>query len=376
MLLFNLCYLLANSLAQQQHIIRDIALPFERNTPFIEWMVIPYLSSGIFFVWSFLQVESREQLRVLSQRLLLATVCASLIFFLYPLRFSLERPALTSSLFAPLFHFLSLIDKPYNQLPSLHVAYCLIFWQSLHPTLKRQASKIILAGCLFLVAASTLFTYQHHLLDLVGGLALAAAAIRLIPAGHSQVKVGFYYTMAAAVVFMAGVLVLHSWLAGYLCISMLLVALAYQRRDRFFLPKRNGKHTWLAWLMYAPYLSGYWLTWLAVRFRERHRPAFIQFSNHLWIGRRLSEDEAGHLPPESSIIDLSCELGETAALRSRIYLYFPLLDLVTPEPAVMEEIAAAIRQEIAAGHSVYLHCAMGYSRCILLAKYTFADTKP
>src|ERR1035437_11092281 len=76
---FNVCYLLGNTLAQQQAITRHVALPFETQIPFLQWMIVPYLSSGLFFCLSFAWVRSVDQLSVLSQRLLLATVLASLV---------------------------------------------------------------------------------------------------------------------------------------------------------------------------------------------------------------------------------------------------------------------------------------------------------
>lgn len=49
-LVFSLCYLLANALAQQRGTTRHIALAWEVHTPFWPWMVLPYASSGILLV--------------------------------------------------------------------------------------------------------------------------------------------------------------------------------------------------------------------------------------------------------------------------------------------------------------------------------------
>lgn len=66
--LFSLCYPLANLAAQRAHASRHVALAF---------------------AW----VRSADDLRVLSRRMLLASVAASLVFLLYPLQFSVARPA-------------------------------------------------------------------------------------------------------------------------------------------------------------------------------------------------------------------------------------------------------------------------------------------
>jgi len=94
----------------------------------------------------------------------------------------------------------------------------------------------------------------------------------------------------------------------------------------------------------------------------------IKLTEQLLVGRRLSAREARQLPPDCSIIDLANELSETPALRKHDYWHYPLLDLTTPTSVAMNEILQRLREEIAAGKTVYLHCAMGYSRCILLAK--------
>jgi hypothetical protein len=274
-----------------------------------------------------------------------------------------------------LFNFLSVADKPYNQLPSLHVAYCLIFWQSLQQSISKRWVRILLAAWLILMAVATLFTYQHHILDVFCGMLLGLVCIKWIRMGRVEPNVAFYYLMAASIVLIAGVVGMRSLLALYLVFSLLLVSHAYYRRDRHFLHKVNGVHPIWVWLLYGPYLFGYRLTWYVVVWRERHKHVIVNLAEKLYVGRRLTETEAHQLPETCTIIDLSCELNETAALRSRRYFHFPLLDLITPPPEAIGEIVALINDEIGAGRAVHLHCAMGYSRCILLANSYLAQSE-
>lgn len=131
---------------------------------------------------------------------------------------------------------------------------------------------------------------------------------------------------------------------------------------------QTGQHPLWVWCLYAPYLAGYRLTWWAVRWRERGRPAVVRVSERLWIGRRLTDREAEALPPGCVVVDLSSELAEAPGLvRTHPYRHLPLLDLVTPAPEAVDEIAAVVRAAWAEGCVVYLHCAMGYERCVLLA---------
>lgn len=370
-LAFGLCYPLANLLALQHGITRGIALPFERSLPFLAWMIVPYACSGLLFCLCFMLVRSQAEVAVLSRRLLLATVTASLIFIVFPLHFQWPRPPVNPPWLAALFQLLAQVDRPYNQFPSLHVAYCVIFWVALH-TRARQSHALLrpaLAGLLLLVACSTLFTYQHHLLDVAGGLALGLLATASLPqTGNQHPPVALYYLLAAMLLAGLGIagcpaltwLCLTGLLYG--CTSLLLVSLAYARGDRHFLHKRHGRYPCWIWLLYAPYLAGYRLTWLLVRLREHGQPPCRQLAPLLWVGRRLSQAEARQLPPDCMIVDLANEICETPLLRRAPYHHVALLDLTPLPDAAIEPLLTLIAAAVARGQPVYLHCAMGYSR--------------
>ena len=366
-LAFAVCYPLGNRLADQQHVRRSLALGLDAHVPFVPWMIVPYATSGLFFTLVFFFVRTPEQLRVVSRRLLTATVAGTLLFALFPARFSLVRPAI-EGLPALLYGGLELVDQPYNQFPSLHVAYCVIFWLALAP-LVRAPVRTALAAWLLLIVASTVLTWQHHVVDVLGGLALGLVTTLLVRTGRTRRHtVAFYYAAGAGVVLLVGGGALRSWLAAYVAVSLALIALAYWRRDAGFLRKRNGRHPLTSWLLYWPYLSGYRLTWLAVLWRERHRPAFVQHGPGLWIGRRLTAAEALQLPPGCWVIDLSCELAETPLLRHACYRHVPLLDLHAPRASQTRHVLRLLAEHEQAGDTVYLHCAMGYSRNRFIAR--------
>lgn len=373
---FNCLYLLSNAHALQQGVQRHAAMAWEEQIPFLPWMIVPYLSSGLFFCLGFAWVQTGDQLRVLSQRLLLATMAAALVFYVYPLQFSWPRPAVTLAPLAAMFDVLSVVDKPYNQLPSLHVAFCLIFWISLRRLVASPWAKTLLAGWLLLTAMATVFTYQHHVLDVVGGLALGGVCLLAVRPGRSEPDVAFYYFTASATVLLVLVLLARQTWAVYGVVSLFLVGLAYARQDRFFLRKHHGRFPVRTWLLFGPYLLGYWLTWQAVRRRERLRPVVQQLTAQLWIGRRLHATEVGLLPADCSVVDVSNELSETTALRERRYQHMPLLDLLTPPADASRQIVAALAAEIRAGRVVYLHCSMGYSRCKQMAAAYLAQHAP
>jgi membrane-associated phospholipid phosphatase len=365
---FSLCYPLANHLAQQAQVRRSFALAADAAVPFLPWMIVPYASLSLVFTLVFFLVRTCEELRIVSRRLLLATVAGSLVFALAPARFSLARPIPTEALPATLFRWLDLIDQPYNQMPSLHVAYSVILWLALHP-LYRGGARVALGIWLALVSAGTVLTWQHHLIDVAAGMVLAVASALLVLPGHtSRETISFHYAIAAGILLLVGVFTLHSWLLAYAAVSLILVALTYHLRRPDFLLKRAGRHSLSAWLLYWPYLAGYWLTWVLVLLRERKRPAFTQHAPGLWIGRRLTQAEAQQLPTDCHVIDLCGELPENALLRGQRYRCIPLLDLQAPSASRLRSVLAAIEQHRCVGEPVYVHCAMGYSRSRLIAR--------
>ncbi|USX18450.1 phosphatase PAP2 family protein [Oxalobacteraceae bacterium OTU3REALA1] len=366
--LFGICYPATNHLGQfqqEQSGVGGVAMAWEAALPFLPWMVLPYMTSGLLFVLSFLLLRGRGELSALSRRVAFATLVACLIFAAFPLRFELTRPAVDAALPAWLFAQLSLVDRPYNQLPSLHVAYCVIFWPALRTVARTAWQRAALAGWLLLVAVSTVFSYQHHVLDVAGGALLGVLAVRLlpVPAARAEIRkpVSFVYAVLAALSLLAWLALGGPWWL-YLCASLLLVARAYHARSADFLRKRDGRYPLWIWLLYAPYLTGYLLTWRLVRLRERHRPPFVHHGGPLWVGRRLSNAEAARLPADCVVIDLANELSETPALRQHIYRHFPLLDLDTPTMQSARHIVEAIAVHAREGRPIYLHCAMGYRR--------------
>lgn len=368
-LVFGLCYTLTNHAAEAAQVQRALALPLDQAVPFVPWMIVPYASSAPLLAWGFFRLRKGEALRVFSRRLLLSTVAASLAFALFPARFPASRVLPDNPFLQWAYGLLDAADRPFNQFPSLHIAYCLLLWIALRPTIASRAGRALLGAWLLLVGASTLFTWQHTLADVAGGLALAAIACRAVrPGAAARQRIAFYYATMSGLALLGASLFAPAWLWLYVSLSLALVALAYARRKPGFLRKERGRHPAWIWLLFWPYLAGYAATWFAVRLRQHGRPPFALAADGLWVGRRLSASEARQLPPGCSVIDLSGELSETAALRGGRYQHFPLLDLHAPTRLQVRHILLAIDTERAQGRPVYLHCAMGYSRSRFIAR--------
>ena len=290
---------------------------------------------------------------------------------LWPLQLSSARPELDSTFWRPFFDYLNFVDRPYNQLPSLHVAYCVVFWSAF----KQGLAALLKWGLgiwLSLVAVATLFTYQHHFLDVLAGLLLGGLSVLFVSplaAGQRYTPaVSLHYALAALGSIFLGV-VSHFYYVGlYFALCFALVSCAYWRQNASFLHKRRGQFPPITWLGFAPYLLGYWFIWCCVRWRDRGKPVLRNCTDKLLISRRLTTAEATSLPPECTVIDLANELAELKCLRAGRYHFVAMLDLMPVAPGVCTQIVALIEAEIAAGRSVLLHCAMGYARSVQLSE--------
>jgi len=262
--------------------IYNLATPFDSMIPFIPAMIVPYSWSLVLFVVSFFLVRTSIQLSLLSYRLILATVFACLIFYFYPARFSFSR-SIPDDWTQLGYQFLQLVDKPFNQLPSLHVSYAMLLGVSLWDVVaskKRWGSaayRLLLTGICTLIALSTVLTYQHHLLDMFGGVVLAVLVMILsnrirnaLVIKHLTLGVigflliamtGFYFAnmsmIASKVVEDLAIIIASYWL-----ISFTMLACAYQQdkpiRDiRWFRKCSSGRLTVYTRIKFAPIIIIY-----------------------------------------------------------------------------------------------------------------------
>lgn len=174
MTVYNFCTWYASSLDH----VPSFTFDFEKSIPFMPLSIIPYMASGIFFCMVFFLCTSRQQLKILTWRMLFVTITAGIFFITVPLRFSFAKPEVSQSILGLPFSFLKTFDSPFNQSPSLHIAFAFIFW-----SVFKELSKwrIFLMIWLILLGISTLTTYQHHLIDIVNGAILAHISFIIIP---------------------------------------------------------------------------------------------------------------------------------------------------------------------------------------------------
>lgn len=118
---------------------------------------------------------NEKELYGMNKVMTIVTLVAGLIFILLPAPCGFTRTAVEGS-FAPLFKNLYQLDKTGNTFPSLHITYsfmmCRIF------VLKKSRQFAFFWSWFTLIALSVLFTHQHHIADILGGMVLAEYGVR------------------------------------------------------------------------------------------------------------------------------------------------------------------------------------------------------
>lgn len=144
----------------------ELALPF---VPQFIWL---YLSMYLLFAVPPFFLNPAE-LKRLARELIAGTLLSGLIFLLLPARLGFPRIVPDDPTLKTLYEGIFLLDQPFNLVPSLHVVYsaAIVF-----AVMARAGfgQRLFFAGWLALIAVSTLLVHQHHLLDVVAGLALAS----------------------------------------------------------------------------------------------------------------------------------------------------------------------------------------------------------
>ncbi len=364
-LLFLVVYGGSNWLTSQRVGIGSFYFSWERKIPFVPAMILPYMSIDLFFVAAPFFCRDDRQRRTLARRMAAAILISGACFLAFPLRFAFERPPVGGFL-GVIFNNFRQLDRPFNQFPSLHITLCVMlgvfFW---------DRSRGVMRGAILLwfvlIAASTVLTFQHHVIDVIGGLALAGICLYLfddepmrMPVTPNR-RVGKNYALGAAAL---AIIALASgplgWILLWPALSMALMAAAYFGVGPGIFRKRYGKISTIARLALGP-------VWLGQRISlihySRQCDNWHELTDRVWIGRKLSisESRRAHEAGVTAVLDLTCEFSEAAPFRRMRYLQLPIMDLTAPT-AEQLHIAWKFIAEQSEHGIVYVHCKAGFSR--------------
>jgi membrane-associated phospholipid phosphatase len=165
-------------ITSRRHDVGVFYFAWERAIPFVPFMILPYMSIDLFFVAAPFLFSSERDLRLFVARVAIAIVVAGICFLGIPLRLAFPRPQADGWLGA-LFDWFRGIDAPYNLFPSLHAALLLFLIDAYARHLRRPARFGVMLWFV-LIGLSPLLTHQHHVIDILGGFALAAGCLGLI----------------------------------------------------------------------------------------------------------------------------------------------------------------------------------------------------
>jgi hypothetical protein len=364
-LLFLIVYSGCNWITGQRGQVASLYFQWERAIPFVPFMILPYMSIDIFFVAAPFFCRTNEELRIFSRRVIVAILIAGLCFLLFPLRFAFARPHASGWLGA-IFDWFRGMDSPFNLLPSLHAALLLL----LVDLYARNLRGVFLFAAMlwfFFIGLSPLLTYQHHVIDIVGGFVLAgycfyffrepSLALPVIANG----RVGSYYAVGAVVTLLLSAIF---WPSGVLllwpAIALGIVAVAYFGAGPIVFRKTKGKLPWSTRFVLAPCLLGQYLSLLYYRSQCR---SWDDVTPRIWIGGKLGARSANKIlcVGVTAVLDLSAEFSEAKPFRKINYRNIPVLDLTAPTQAQLAEMSEFIANNSRNG-AVYVHCKIGYSR--------------
>ena len=363
--LFLVVYSGCNWITGQRGQIGSFYFQWERGIPFVPFMILPYMSIDIFFIAAPFLCRTDPELRIFSRRVIAAILIAGLCFLLFPLRFAFPRPH-ASGLLGTIFDWFRGIDSPFNLLPSLHAALLLLL-VDLYARNLRGVFFFAVMAWFFLIGLSPLLTYQHHVIDIVGGFVLAAYCFYLfrepslaLPVVVNR-RIGSYYAAGAvAALVMSAIFWPWGVLLVWPMIALGIVAIAYFGAGPIVFHKAKGNLPWSTRFVLAPCLLGQYLS--LVYYRSQCR-SWNEVTPRIWIGGKLGARSANKAicGGVTAVLDLSAEFSEAKPFRKINYRNTPVLDLTAPTQAQLAEVSEFIGNQSRNG-VVYVHCKIGYSR--------------
>lgn len=364
-ILFLVVYGSANTLTSQREDVGSMYFEWERQIPSLPWMVVPYLSIDLLFIAVPFLCSSDDERRTFARRITTAILIAGVCFLLFPLKFSFERPQMAGWL-GDVFDSFRKMDRPYNEMPSLHIALRTILGGIYARHTQGLVRGLVLVW-FSLIGLSTVFTYQHHVMDVFSGFFLGVLCVYLFREGIAVAsvvpnrRVGIYYLTGAVLLAIAAWL-LRPWGIVLLwpAASLGMVSYGYFNGGAGIFRKSGGRIPWETRLILAPCLLGQQLSLLHYC---RQCSAWDEVVPGVLIGRLLNVAEARQAIHHgvTAVLDLTGEFSEVSPFLDLYYLNVPVLDLTAPTHRQFDQAVNFINRHFENGW-VYVHCKIGYSR--------------
>jgi len=177
---FGLVYAGADALTAHRTFRVPVHFAAELRIPLVPAMTVFYMSIyGLFFLAPFV-LRTRREFRAVAWTIFCVITCGGVAFLAFPAQLAFAPPREEAlGMWAGLFHVADDLNLTYNLAPSLHVALGVVCVAAFSPRAP-GAAKALLWSWAFLIAAATVLTHQHHVLDAVTGWLLAILSVRLL----------------------------------------------------------------------------------------------------------------------------------------------------------------------------------------------------
>ncbi|TPJ63459.1 phosphatase PAP2 family protein [Mesorhizobium sp. B2-7-1] len=172
LIVFALLFPLADAVAEWRGGAWKIYFDFELRTALMPQFILPYHSMSILFLLPPFLLNASE-MAVLGKRVLVATLLGCATFLIMPAQLGFVRVMPDGMLYQRMFAGIFLLDGTHNLVPSLHVVYASLSIYSYSQAVRRSGARVLLWLWWCLIVSATLLVHQHHLADVVSGLALA-----------------------------------------------------------------------------------------------------------------------------------------------------------------------------------------------------------
>ncbi len=166
--------------SEQRVDVYRIYFEWERAIPLVPSMTWVYFSITPLMLLP-AAILDIDQLNRLAWQIALAILIAGAVFLVFPATIGYPPPEDPSRII----ELLRSIDRPYNLIPSLHVALSAIIILNLQPVFGARG-KVLLGVWLAALIVSVILTHQHHLADVLGGLLLTVLCQQLVLPNSQQ----------------------------------------------------------------------------------------------------------------------------------------------------------------------------------------------
>ena len=361
-----------NYLASLRPDVGTCAYDWEINFfPFIPILIIPYWSIDLFYGVAPFLIKDRFQLKQHLKRITFGIAVAGFFFLVFPLKLVTPAPPVEGWL-KPFFGALQNFQNFYNCAPSLHIVLRTNLLMVYLPLCRGKLRPLISLWFL-LIGASTLFCYQHHVMDVITGQLVGLFCLWLFPSTRFEAprtdspnginanpKVGRIYGAGSLILLLLTYLgwpgsVLLLWPA----LALFVVSGAYLGGGPTWLRKFEGKQLLGSRLLLLPFTWSSALT--ALYFNSRKTP-YRELRPGITFGRRLTDQEAQEIDVEA-VLDLTAEYDEVPSFLEKAYLNVPVLDLTSPSVEQLQQAVTHLQNH----QSCYIHCSLGRGRAATAA---------